>query len=95
MLWLCYGYGTLRHNNLDVNVPYETIMRMSILPDYVLSGEEARFPIFGGKRLYPGDPRAFQKRAREAQNEMEAHFSCHAVASWNFFGVQTQTLNRR
>ena len=50
----------LSHNNPDVSLLYGTITRMSVLSDYVPLGEEARFPIFEGKRLYPGAPRAFQ-----------------------------------
>ena len=50
MVRLWYGYGMamarLWHDNLNVSLPYGTIMRMSVLPDYVLFGEEARFPIF-------------------------------------------------
>ena len=47
-----YGYGTAM-------LQYDTITRMSVFPDYVPLGEEARFPIFQGKRPYPGDSRAF------------------------------------
>ena len=49
------------YHNPDVSVPYGTLTGM-----YVLK-EEARFPIFEGKRLYRGYPYAFLQPKSEKE----------------------------
>ena len=69
MVRLWYGYGMakarLSYDNPDVSVRYGTITWMSVLPDYVLLGEEASLPNLEGKRLYPGDPCAFLLKVKK------------------------------
>ena len=53
MVWLWQAHGmamaSLWYDNPDVKVQYDMITWKSVLLEYILLGEEARFPDFEGK----------------------------------------------